>query len=314
MNYARIYEEFIQDRKTKFLPEGTYTEKHHIKPRCLGGGDESENIIRLTPEDHYFAHLLMAKAYGGKLWAAVYAMCNLINGGTKKRLKLQCRIKFGHVRRSLANYYRAILSGPDGKIADKSTYELRHFDGRIAEGNRFELSELTGVTRQQISAVLRGAKKNAKGWYCLKHNPLGLTTGELLSAAISHKEVINLYHFDGRLWSGTMSEFHKQFGSALSFHHAEGCVLGWYRSKDYALNHDSFRRLKTTKATNSRGDISGQNNPRADKKIYAFRVIDTGEVYNCTRVELFQRFGIRSAALCSLFSGRQKKTGGIELA
>lgn len=103
-------------------------------------------------------------------------------------------------------------------------------------------------------------------------------------------------------------------GSQLSFQHLNGGVVGWYRTKEDAANHYNFRRAKTTKATNSRGDISGKNNPRADKKIYAFRVVDTGEILNCTRVELFQRFGIRPAAMCSLFNGRQKKTGGIELA
>lgn len=57
MNYARIYEAFIQDRLTKQPAAPEYFERHHIKPRCLGGGDEPENIVRLTPEDHSASRL-----------------------------------------------------------------------------------------------------------------------------------------------------------------------------------------------------------------------------------------------------------------
>lgn len=64
MDYARIYAEFIADRLAKQPEKPAYFEVHHIKPRSLGGGDEPENLIRLTPEDHYFAHLCLAKAKG----------------------------------------------------------------------------------------------------------------------------------------------------------------------------------------------------------------------------------------------------------
>jgi len=74
MNYARIYAEFISDRLTKQPAKPDYFEKHHILPRSLGGGNEKSNIIRLRPEDHLFAHLLLAKIHGGSMWHAVCAM------------------------------------------------------------------------------------------------------------------------------------------------------------------------------------------------------------------------------------------------
>ncbi len=40
-----------------------YNEKHHIVPRCLGGKDNQENIVVLTPEEHYLAHQLLIKMY-----------------------------------------------------------------------------------------------------------------------------------------------------------------------------------------------------------------------------------------------------------
>lgn len=75
MNYARIYSEFIENRREKELGLTGYVEVHHIRPRCMGGGDEDENLIRLTAEDHFFAHILLAKAHGGPLWSALSMMC-----------------------------------------------------------------------------------------------------------------------------------------------------------------------------------------------------------------------------------------------
>ena len=87
MDYAKLYARFIADRQAKekeIVASGVYTEKHHITPRSMGGNDSKENLIRLTAGDHYFAHLILAKCYGGKMWLAVAAMCDM-PGHTKKR-------------------------------------------------------------------------------------------------------------------------------------------------------------------------------------------------------------------------------------
>lgn len=38
-------------------------EIHHILPRCMGGVDDKTNLVKLTPEEHYLAHLLLVKIY-----------------------------------------------------------------------------------------------------------------------------------------------------------------------------------------------------------------------------------------------------------
>ena len=62
MNYLKIYTNLITTRKERKDIIG-YTEKHHIKPRCLGGDNSDENLVRLTPREHFIAHILLAKAY-----------------------------------------------------------------------------------------------------------------------------------------------------------------------------------------------------------------------------------------------------------
>lgn len=78
MNYQSIYSDFIADRRTKeaaLIASGAYSERHHILPRAHAGDDTPTNLIRLTPEDHFFAHLLLAKIHGGSMWYGLMAMC-----------------------------------------------------------------------------------------------------------------------------------------------------------------------------------------------------------------------------------------------
>jgi len=53
-----------------------YSERHHIIPRCLGGS-ENNNLVLLTPAEHYVAHQLLSKIFPNnlKLLSACQFMC-----------------------------------------------------------------------------------------------------------------------------------------------------------------------------------------------------------------------------------------------
>lgn len=61
LNYEKIYNDLINRGKNRILDK--YTEFHHIIPKCMGGTDDSNNLVELTPEEHYVAHQLLAKIY-----------------------------------------------------------------------------------------------------------------------------------------------------------------------------------------------------------------------------------------------------------
>lgn len=63
MNYQKIYTNLIESRKALIYDESNYTEKHHIIPKCMGGTDAVENMIRLSYREHFLAHLLLTKIY-----------------------------------------------------------------------------------------------------------------------------------------------------------------------------------------------------------------------------------------------------------
>ncbi len=72
MDYKALYHRFIQDRQGREV--AGYSERHHIVPRCEGGGDEPENLLRLSARDHLFAHLILAKWKGGLHWLPLILM------------------------------------------------------------------------------------------------------------------------------------------------------------------------------------------------------------------------------------------------
>ena len=83
MNYRRIYELLIDRARDRKLD--SYTESHHILPRCLGGDDSKTNLVDLTAREHFIAHLLLVKMYNNnlKLVKAVAMMCI---GQTERKL------------------------------------------------------------------------------------------------------------------------------------------------------------------------------------------------------------------------------------
>lgn len=71
MNYSLAYNRLIErgqirqfghTKKSLTLIIG-YTERHHVVPRCMGGTNESDNLVYLTPEEHYVAHGLLVKIH-----------------------------------------------------------------------------------------------------------------------------------------------------------------------------------------------------------------------------------------------------------
>jgi hypothetical protein len=81
MNYRNIYNSIID----RYKSQQGLTEKHHIIPRCMGGSDDPENLVAVSPRVHYILHLLLykfvEKKYRKQMWYAVWNMSH--QGKTK---------------------------------------------------------------------------------------------------------------------------------------------------------------------------------------------------------------------------------------
>ena len=84
MNYAKVYEQLINKAKDRG-DISEYTEVHHIIPRCLGGSNDKDNLIRLTGREHFIAHWLLHSMYpaNDKLFYA-FLMMTRISGNQNR--------------------------------------------------------------------------------------------------------------------------------------------------------------------------------------------------------------------------------------
>lgn len=71
MNYRQIYDNLMAKARLRGLDKAAlkgYYEKHHVMPRCLGGGDEDGNLVLLTFKEHKLAHRLLTKICTGRAY------------------------------------------------------------------------------------------------------------------------------------------------------------------------------------------------------------------------------------------------------
>lgn len=97
--YTKCYFSIINRAKSRTLPPFSYTEKHHIIPKSLGGSNLEENLARLTAREHFICHLLLPKMTVGKnktkMVYAIWRLCTSnktaykINSTTYEKFKKQ---------------------------------------------------------------------------------------------------------------------------------------------------------------------------------------------------------------------------------
>ena len=306
MDYSRIYEDFIADRRSAPEPNG-YSEKHHVLPRCLGGTDDAANLIDLTPEDHYFAHILLARIHGGKLWHAVECMGRL-PAGERDLHALKSRVGYGIARRKSAEWFSERFSGDGNPAFDRNTYVFRSADGEQVEGPRPEVALATGLTQSNISSLICGSNRSLHGWFSTLHFESWKGVEAANWKGRGCQDSIRLIHLDGRTWEGRLSDFRRQFGRPLFFQTDSGHCAGWFRCQSHIAPWVKADQANRQSAADARGDISAGSNPNADSTRYLFK---RGEAsLSLTRSEFAASFGVHHLKVTQLLNGDLKSLEG----
>lgn len=107
MRYDLIYDALITRAATRHYQPNDYVEIHHIVPKCLGGSDATDNLVALTPEEHYLAHLLLVKLYPENRKLA-YAASMLIPKSPNQRRNNKM---YGWLRRKIAAHRKVSSLG-----------------------------------------------------------------------------------------------------------------------------------------------------------------------------------------------------------
>ena len=90
LTYNKIIEMSIKKNRVKM--NGIYYENHHILPKSLGGGNEKENLVLLTPREHFLVHWLLTKMVNDqehkrKMHNAFYRLSHSSKFNNKRKLK-----------------------------------------------------------------------------------------------------------------------------------------------------------------------------------------------------------------------------------
>jgi len=74
----------------------------------------------------------------------------------------------------------------------------------------------------------------------------------------------------------------------------------------FGRNHTESSKKKMSKTRKERGCEKGKNNPRFDHKVYKFKNIKTGEIYEGHKFDLANKIGSLSCNLNAVINGCRK--------
>lgn len=144
MDYQKIYNSLIEKGKNRKLD--CYVETHHIIPRCMNGSDDIDNLVELTPEEHYLAHQLLVKIYPDNYSLVKAAQMMIPNRPSNKM--------YGWLRRRFSKVQSISQSGEGnsqyGKIWITNGFEETKTFGEIPDGWQ----------RGRLSSYLNSEKKD----------------------------------------------------------------------------------------------------------------------------------------------------------
>jgi len=251
------------------------------------------------------------------MWAPLVVMVSDHNVELKKiptkravKLAAVARSKHAEAMRGNGNPFfgKKHTEATKDKISDQRVYVMRHDSGIELRGRQRDLVKSSGISARNVSRLVSGERNICNGWFCPSVNPKLVSKRDRIRGIWrSKQEKITLYHESGQVWIGYPVDAPIKFSDFLD---KNAHCKGWFRSEKDRDEYRNKRQKRSLSAANSRGDISGLNNPRADQRKYAWRSVRTGEIMVKTRVDAWKYGPLTKSGVSSVMSGRQKQTGG----
>lgn len=224
MNYEKLYRLLIAKRVGN--PPVGYSEKHHIVPRSMGGGNDCANIVRLTAREHFIAHRLLAKMHGGVMWYALACMSR-VNTKSAKGVLVSSRLY-------------DLIKREDAKHRSKAMTVNNHFRGK--------------KHTRETTERMRGPRPNVTGENHHSYGKKYPQRGEIISYV--KKYIPNETKID----SSVADRIHKMLGMANS----ELAELNTFYRKSIAASKRQLGIDNTGSKNPNWGNgqaISGSKNP-----------------------------------------------------
>jgi CRISPR/Cas system Type II protein with McrA/HNH and RuvC-like nuclease domain len=157
MNYQAIYNTLILKARSRELQDEIYYEVHHILPRCLGGDDSSENLVKLTAEEHYVAHQLLVKIHPGN-YQILYAALGMSWHPNGKRVNNKV---FGWLRKQSSELQKGKPKSEESKrkMSEAKKGKPPHNKGKLTPE---ETKKKQSLAKQNVSEETRIKMAEAK--------------------------------------------------------------------------------------------------------------------------------------------------------
>lgn len=204
------YEKLIAGAKARSVAPA-YVEVHHIVPRSEGGANSPDNLVALTPREHFLAHWMLYRIY--KTSAAARAFNLMVHDQNKRRSK------------------------------DYATAKQLFIDSMRGEGNVAKRPDVRAKLRENASRPFAGKKRpehaalmRAKGFIKGQNNPF-FGRGDEQTGEKNHmaQKVVGVHIFYGvGCWS-TATAAAQDIGVSLQA--VAQAVKKGFRSKGWRLEY-----------------------------------------------------------------------------
>lgn len=182
--YTNWYFNIIETAKNRSI-DG-YVEKHHILPKSLGGGDNINNIVRLTGREHFIVHLLLIRMVDGQ---DVYKMVHAIIRFTAK---VKNSKEYELLRKYVSKYSKGKYNKSFGKIwvHDEESQEIFY----IPKEELLESSYKKGLSYQRGGFLDYIWINNTLNEMLISKNdiiPKGWNKGRIYNPDLSHMKFMS---------------------------------------------------------------------------------------------------------------------------
>ncbi len=150
MDKKLVYKRLMEHAAQRGIIEGQYTEIHHVRPKCLGGGNEPSNLVYLTAKEHFIAHLLLHRidVTNASLACAYWALCGWKSKGSNRWTPSARAYAEARLARASHMWKPVYIYKLDG------TYHAEYHSVKEAAKN-------LGVTPQTLSTALKKGYKTS---------------------------------------------------------------------------------------------------------------------------------------------------------
>lgn len=123
MTYNEFINNIIDTRGRFGISEDEYKERHHVKPKCLGGSNDKDNLIDLYAWEHFIAHKLLTVEYPNNP-ELIYAFWMMAHCKSKSQERYECTPEeYEEAKIAFSNTWRKTHSGENNPMYGKHLSE-----------------------------------------------------------------------------------------------------------------------------------------------------------------------------------------------